>query len=216
MICWNCGIKDRDEIPTGSRLQKLGIEDITSVFHFRRLSPVWNLSQTSHFPALESKEGLGKHGLNVWRPMSVSVALLALTHCTEMHGEPVFNIACCCQPHRMGHGQHFNLRMDLDGWMVIGIYDFIDRPVNNVHSMRAWAVWWDTWPLGSIFCFMDIRRLLRVWQHLIRLIRFRELGHTKSQSYFNTSQFSGLDNTAVIASKMFLDALTDLYGNRCA
>ena len=133
-----------------------------------------------------------------------------------MHGEPVFNITCCCQPHRMGYGEHFNLRMDLDGWMVIGIYVFIDRPVDNVPSMSAWAVWWDTWPLGSIFFFMDIRRILRVWQHLIRLIRFRELGHTKSQSEFNTSEFSGLDNTAVIASKMFLGAMTDLFGNRCA
>ena len=164
MIRWICGIKDRDEIPSGSRLQKLGIEDITSVLRLRRLSLLSNLSQTFHFPALESKEGLGKHGLNVWRPMSVSMAKLAFTHCTEMHGEPVFNIACCCQPHRMGHGQHFNLRMDLDGWMVIGIYDFIDRPVDNGPCMCAWAVWWDTWPLGSIFCFMEIRRLLRVWQ----------------------------------------------------
>ena len=35
-----------------------------------------------------------------------------------MHGEPVFDIAWCCQPDRMGHGQHLNLRMDgwMDGW----------------------------------------------------------------------------------------------------
>ena len=116
MIRWICGIKDRDEIPSGSRLQKLGIENIMSVLRFWRLSPVSNLSQTFHFSALESKGGLGKHGLNVWRPMSVRVAYLALTHWTEMHGEPVCNIACCCQPHKMGHGQHFNLKKG-SGWM---------------------------------------------------------------------------------------------------
>ena len=210
MIHWICGIKDRDEIPSGSWPQKLGIEDITSVLRFGRLSPVSNLSQTFHFPALESKEGLGKHGLNVGRPMSVwpSWHRPTVQRCMESPCS-----ACCCQPHRMGHGQHFNLRMDLDGWMVIGIYDFIDRPVDNVPSMCAWAVCWDTWPLGSIFFFMDIRRLLRVWQHLIR---FKELGHTKSNSEFNTPEFSGLDNTAVIASKMFLDAMTYLFGDRCA
>ena len=104
----------------------------------------------------------------------------------------------------------------MDEWMVIGIYDFIDRPVDNVPSMSACTVWWDTWPLGSIFCFMNIRRLLRVWHDIIRLIRFRELGHTKSQSEFNTSEFSGLDITAVIASKMFLDAMADIFGNRRA
>ena len=97
--------------------------------------------------------------------------------------------------------------------MVIGIYDFIDRPADNVPRMSAWTVWWDTWLLGSIFFFMNIRRLLWVWQYLIRLIRFRELWHTKSLSEFNTSEFSGLD---IIASKMFLDAMADFVGNRCA
>ena len=204
MIRWICGIKDRDEIPSGSWLQKLGIENITSVLRFQRLSPVSNLSQTFRFPALESKGGLGKHGL-----MSVSVALLALTHWTEMQGESMFNVVCCCQPIEWDteNGEHFNLKNGsgwMNGWMVIGIYDFIDRPADNVPNMSAWTVWWDTWPLGSIFCFMNIRRLLRVWQYIIRLIRFRELGHTKSQSEFNTAKFSGLDITAIIASKCFL------------
>ena len=37
-----------------------------------------------------------------------------------MHGEPVFNIAWCCQPHRMGHGQPCNLKwIWMDGWMEI-------------------------------------------------------------------------------------------------
>ena len=33
-----------------------------------------------------------------------------LTLWAEMHGEPVFDIAWCCQHHRMGHGQHLNLK----------------------------------------------------------------------------------------------------------
>ena len=41
--------------------------------------PVSNLSQTFRFLTLESKGGLGRHGLNVLRLMSVSVAWLALT-----------------------------------------------------------------------------------------------------------------------------------------
>ena len=65
MIRWICGIKDRDAIPSGSRLKKLDIENIMSLLRFRGLSPVSNLSQTFRFPTLESKVGLGKHGLNV-------------------------------------------------------------------------------------------------------------------------------------------------------
>ena len=53
---------------------------------------VSNLSQTFQCPALESKGGLGRHGLNVWRLMSVIVAWLALTRKIEMHGEKVFDI----------------------------------------------------------------------------------------------------------------------------
>ena len=35
-----------------------------------------------------------------------------------MHGELVFDIAWSCQPHRMGHGQHLNLKwIWKDGWM---------------------------------------------------------------------------------------------------
>ena len=36
MIRWICGIKDRDETPSASLLQKLGTEDITSVLRCRR------------------------------------------------------------------------------------------------------------------------------------------------------------------------------------
>ena len=34
-----------------------------------------------------------------------------------MHGGPVFDIAWYCQPSGVGHGQHLNLNMDMDGWM---------------------------------------------------------------------------------------------------
>ena len=37
MIRWICGIKDRDETPSASLLQKLDIKDITSVLRCRRL-----------------------------------------------------------------------------------------------------------------------------------------------------------------------------------
>ena len=36
--------------------------------------PVSNLSQTFRFPALERKEGSRRHGLNVWRLLSISLA----------------------------------------------------------------------------------------------------------------------------------------------
>ena len=45
-----------------------------------------------------------------------------------MHEEPVFDIAWCCQPHRMGYGQHLNLNMDMkmDG-------SFINAPSKHFH-----------------------------------------------------------------------------------
>ena len=55
--------------------------------------------------------GLIKRGLNVWRPMSVIVAWLALTRITYMYGEPVFDKARCYQPHR----HHLNLK-----WILMG------------------------------------------------------------------------------------------------
>ena len=55
-----------------------------------RPRPVSNLWQTFRFPALVNKEGLGRHGLNVWRLMSISVAWLASTHLFK----PRSHIAC--------------------------------------------------------------------------------------------------------------------------
>ena len=71
MIRWICSINDRYETPSGSLLQKLGIKDIKLVFRCQRLSPVSNLSHVFRFPALESYKGIGRHGLNVWRLISM-------------------------------------------------------------------------------------------------------------------------------------------------
>ena len=54
-----------------------------------------------------------RHGMNVQGLMPVSVAGLPLTRKTNMHVEPVFHIAWCCQPHRMEHGKHRDLKMDI-------------------------------------------------------------------------------------------------------
>ena len=39
---------------------------------------------------------------------------LALTRKTETYGGPVFDVAWCCQTHQIGHGQHPNLKLDMD------------------------------------------------------------------------------------------------------
>ena len=59
---------------------------------------------------------------------------LPLTHKTAMHEEPVFDIAWCCQPHRMAHGQHPNLKwIWVDGWSRISsIY---------VSIALRWSAW---------------------------------------------------------------------------
>ena len=119
LIRWICGT--RDETPSAALLQKIRIEDIPAVgdsigmaiYSGRR--PVSILSQTFRFPALESKESLARHGLDVWRLVSVIVAWLALTRKAEMHGQSVFDMAWCNQPRRMGHRQHLNLKWI---WMV--------------------------------------------------------------------------------------------------
>ena len=73
---------------------------------------VSNLSQTLPLPALGSKEGSGRHGLNVLRLIQVIVTWLTLTHLAEMHAEPVFDIAFCCHTR-----QHLNLKwIWLGGW----------------------------------------------------------------------------------------------------
>ena len=58
--------------------------------------------------------------------MSISVAWLALTHKTEMHEEPVFVIAWCCQPHRL---RHWHLKMNMG----------IERDITSLHCNTFWT-----------------------------------------------------------------------------
>ena len=57
-----------------------------------------------------------------------------------MHGELVFDIACwCCQPHRMAHGQHLNLKWI---WMdAIIQFTTIRSLQNSAHATTAWLSW---------------------------------------------------------------------------
>ena len=86
MICWICGIKNRDQTPSSLLLLlKLGIKDITWALvlhcwwlrqygHIQRATSCIKSITNFYFPALERKEGLVRHGLNVWRLMLISVA----------------------------------------------------------------------------------------------------------------------------------------------
>ena len=125
------------------------------------------------------------------------------------------DIGWCCQPHGMGHGQHFNLKMDLDAWVLIGILDFIDRSADDVPSISAWTVWWDAWPLVFPLLLCEYHAAppsQKVYRHTHQI-----QGDWDTQSRCqNTSECSGIDIAVVIASKMFLNAMTDLFGNRCA
>ena len=110
MINWIYGTKPKNKAPSASLLKKLGTEDITSVLYsgdsdsaamYIGPCPVSNRSSTFRFQALDRRKAVGRHGPNEQRLMSVIVACLALTRKTEMPGEPVFDIAWCCQPRRM-------------------------------------------------------------------------------------------------------------------
>ena len=50
---------------------------------------------------------------------TVIMAWLVLIDKTVMQGETILNIAWYCQPHRIVHRQHFNLKMDMGGWSPI-------------------------------------------------------------------------------------------------
>ena len=86
MTRWICGIKDRDETSSASLLQKLDIEDIMSVVRCRRLRWYGHIQRaTSCIKSITTflipgsrKKGRppGRHGLNVWRRVLISVAWL--------------------------------------------------------------------------------------------------------------------------------------------
>ena len=135
MSRWICGTKDRDETLSASLQSKLGIEVITRVLRSQRARSYSHTQQavsciksSTNFqiPALESMKCLDGRDLNIWRLMSAIVTWMA------MHGEPVFSIAWWCQPHRMRHGQHLNLKLiwmetiyvTFDIYLVITIFSF--------------------------------------------------------------------------------------------
>ena len=84
-------------------------------------------------------KGSERHGLNVSRLISVNLAWLALTHKTEMFGEPVCGIAWYCQPDWMGHGQHPNLKMDMIRWW------FSLCPRFSLQGEAGHQYLWDQW-----------------------------------------------------------------------
>ena len=103
MIRWICGIKDRDETSPASLLQKLLIGDVTLVLHCRRLRWYGYVQQvtsciksTTHFPIPGTRKQAWAR--KTWS--SKCVAWLALTQYTEMHGDPMFDIAWSSQPHK--------------------------------------------------------------------------------------------------------------------
>ena len=114
-IRWICGIKDRDEATSSSPRWKLDTNDVTSVIRWRR--PRWYghvqqatscIKTITNFPIPGTKKR--RRPRKTWsecvKTNVNNVAWLALTHKIEMHGETVFNIAWCYQPHRMGHLRH--------------------------------------------------------------------------------------------------------------
>ena len=84
-----------------------------------------NLSQTFQLPALENNKGLGRHGLSVWRLMSINVAWLALTHKIEMHGEAV----------KMYIDGWMDGWLQSHGWMTLNIW-------TKVKSHNVWPTLW--------------------------------------------------------------------------
>ena len=119
MIPWICGTKGRDKTSSASLLRKLAMtisQQSLVVGGSLGMDMSCVKSVAYLFPAFEGEEGIGR-GPNVVRMVSVNVASLALTHKRNTeHGELVFDVAWCCQHHRIWHGQHPNLNLDMVGW----------------------------------------------------------------------------------------------------
>ena len=69
-----------------------------------------------------------------------------------MHGELVLDLAWCCQPHRMAHGQHLNLKwIWMDGfctgmpWELLYADDLeliTDTKEECISKLNAWKAGW--------------------------------------------------------------------------
>ena len=102
MIRWICGIKDRDETPSDSLLQKRDIEDVTTALRCRRLGQNGHVQRaTSCIKSITNFQISGtrknERPRRTWSECvktDVKECGLAgvdpLDQLTEMHGEPVF------------------------------------------------------------------------------------------------------------------------------
>ena len=117
---------------------------------------VSSLSQSYWFPTLGNKEDLERCDPNLWRMMSVNVAHLALTHKAATYEGLVADIVWCCQPYRMGNGQHPNLNLDMDEWMTPTIQPGYEISTTDLMSCHLQNMTWSynrshalTWQLRS-------------------------------------------------------------------
>ena len=81
--------------------------------HVQRTTSIIKSVANFAIPDNRSRGRPERHDLNVRRMISVNVACLALTHKADTRGELVLDASWCCQPHRLGHGQHLNHKMDM-------------------------------------------------------------------------------------------------------
>ena len=96
-----------------SRTYSFAVGDSDGMAMYNGPHPVSKLSQTFRFPALERKEGPGKHGL---KSDVNEYGLAGVDSLDRDAWRAGFDIARCCQPHGMRNGQQLNLRW-MDGWM---------------------------------------------------------------------------------------------------
>ena len=127
MIHWISAIKNRDETSSASLLQKLNIEDITLVLRCRRLRWYGHVQWATsciksitnfQIPSTRKKGSPWKTWFECVMSDVNKCGLAGIDPLDRDAWRAVFNIAWCCQPHRMGHGQHLNLKwVWMDGWI---------------------------------------------------------------------------------------------------
>ena len=84
--------------------------------------------------ALECEEGLERRGPYLWCQRMRPVCRWPARQ-REAHGELLYDIAWCWQPHRMGHGEHPNFKIDMNGWMVMR------TNITDGHLMCSWFLY---------------------------------------------------------------------------
>ena len=136
MIRWICSIKDRDKTTSASLLQKFGIEDITSFLRCRRLGWYGHVQRVTscnktitNFQIIGTKKkGQPRKTWSVCVKTDVNECGPAgVDSLTEMHEEPVVDIAWRCQPCRMGHRKHLNMKW-IRRWNRVSLPVISKRP----------------------------------------------------------------------------------------